>query len=521
MSYKAGSVIGDYVVIGTVGAGGMGTVYKVQHVITERIEAMKLLLAIRAEPEQEQRFVREIQVQARLHHPNIAAVYNAFRYYDEFFLVMEFVEGESLDTMLRRGRLPMATGIHYARQALFALGYAHAHGVVHRDIAPSNMIITPDGTVKLTDFGLAKTTTDIRLTHSGAPVGSPWYMSPEQVRGDAALDARSDIYSLGVILYEIATGRKPFDLPSTFDVMRAHVEMVPAPPIESAPDLPRALNDIILTAMAKDPNTRFQSAEQFYTALESLQNNPATTAVPVASQPGRAPSANPRVRPAKRNRISIGSLGLDRVRLAQTGLGTAACGLALFGGYATYSFVRVKAAPRVQEIAPVKFPVPAPQTARPLSPEPVPESPVEPASLLPEPIASKPKPTRVVQRLTPPQQVAIRRPESSPAVATLAALPSPVTPPPVPAIPRPPVTAAAPLAAAPPDASAIQEVAPLRDLAPQEVQAPPKKNGNRLFRALHRVFRKPGSSGQAESPAPDGASEPSSGSGPAEEAGHH
>src|SRR5579871_4021864 len=135
MSYKAGSVIGDYVVIGTVGADGMGTVYKVQHVITERIEAMKLLLAIRAEPEQEQRFVREIQVQARLHHPNIAAVYNAFRYYDEFFLVMEFVEGESLETVLERGRLPLATAIEYARQALFALGYAHAHGVVHRDIA--------------------------------------------------------------------------------------------------------------------------------------------------------------------------------------------------------------------------------------------------------------------------------------------------------------------------------------------------------------------------------------------------
>src|SRR5262249_5745689 len=165
---------------GAVGAGGMGTVYKVQHVITQRIEAMKLLASGRTDPDQEQRFVREMQVQARLHHPNIASVYNAFRFYDEFFLVMEFIDGESLESVLQRGRIPLSTGLHYTRQALFALGYAHAHAVVHRDIAPSNMLITPDGTVKLTDFGLAKTTTDVRLTQSGAPLGSPWYMSPEQ-----------------------------------------------------------------------------------------------------------------------------------------------------------------------------------------------------------------------------------------------------------------------------------------------------------------------------------------------------
>ncbi|HJT88426.1 MAG TPA: serine/threonine-protein kinase, partial [Bryobacteraceae bacterium] len=238
MSFKPGSVVGDYTVLGSVGAGGMGTVYKVQHVITKRIEAMKLLASGKADPDQEQRFVREMQVQARLHHPNIAEVYNAFRFYDEFFMVMEFIEGESLEQVLAKQRPPLETGIGYARQALAALAYAHGNGVVHRDIAPANMIITPEGTVKLTDFGLAKTATDVRLTQSGAPVGSPWYMSPEQVRGGAELDARSDIYSLGAVLYEIVTGHKVFNRETAFDVMRAQVELPPVAPIEREPHLP-------------------------------------------------------------------------------------------------------------------------------------------------------------------------------------------------------------------------------------------------------------------------------------------
>lgn len=317
MGYREGTVIGDYIVLESVGTGGMGTVYKVQHAITRRIEAMKLLASGHTDPEQEQRFVREMQVQARLVHPNIAAVYNAFRYYDEFFLVLEFIDGESLQELLSRGRLPLTTGLDYVRQALCALRYAHAQGVVHRDIAPSNMIVTPDGVVKLTDFGLAKTAGDVRLTHSGVPLGSPWYMSPEQVRGEGPIDARSDIYSLGVLLYEIATGSKPFDLPSSFDVMRAHLEAQPLAPIERVPGLPQIFNEIVLTAMAKDPDGRFQSAEQFHAALDQLQ---------IASLP--APAASPFVAPthaiAPRPRFR---------RVWQPVIGTAACAFMLFGGY--------------------------------------------------------------------------------------------------------------------------------------------------------------------------------------------
>jgi serine/threonine protein kinase len=195
---RIGDVVGDYRVIDVAGSGGMGAVYKIEHAITRRIEAMKLLPPGSCDdPEQVRRFEREIQVQARLHHPNIVALYTAVRDGNSIGLVMEFVEGESLQRRLEAGPLPVETAVDFASQVLRALAYAHNAGVIHRDVAPANIIITPGLTVKLTDFGLARGAADLRLSMSGVPQGSPWYMSPEQVRGIGAMDARTDLYAMG------------------------------------------------------------------------------------------------------------------------------------------------------------------------------------------------------------------------------------------------------------------------------------------------------------------------------------
>jgi hypothetical protein len=279
---QIGDAVGDYRVIGIAGSGGMGTVYKIEHVITRRIEAMKLLPpGASDDPEQVARFEREIQVQARLHHPNIVAVYNAVRNGDLIALVMEYVEGESLQRMLEAGPLPVETAVDFACEVLSALAYAHQAGVIHRDVAPANIIITGDLTAKLTDFGLARAAMDVRLSASGVPVGSPWYMSPEQVRGVGALDARTDLYAMGAVLHEMLTGAKLFEAAGAFAVMRAHVESVPSPPSSRNPKVPAALDDIVRKAVAKAPAMRFQSANEFRGALQNAAGVMRAVAAPI------------------------------------------------------------------------------------------------------------------------------------------------------------------------------------------------------------------------------------------------
>ena len=267
-----GELVGEYRITGVVGSGATGQVYEVEHTITRRREAMKVLVSGRANAEEQaQRFLREIQIQASLSHPNIAEVHNAFWADDDLMLVMELVPGEPLKAVLERGRLPVARALDCARQALRALEYAHAHGVVHRDIKPANMIITPQGVVKLTDFGLAKARGDPKLTHSGAIVGSPYYIAPEQVNDVLTLDARTDVYSLGVVLYEMVTGCRPFEGDNSFAVMLAHLERPPKPPTELEVEVPAELNRIILKALEKQPERRFQSAAEFREGLDKVR----------------------------------------------------------------------------------------------------------------------------------------------------------------------------------------------------------------------------------------------------------
>jgi len=265
-----GERVGDYEIVQILGAGGMGQVYKVRNVISNRIEAMKVLLPnLGADPGLAERFLREIQVQATLDHPNIARLHTAQMAGDQLVMILEYVEGSTIEKLLESGTLGVRETIGYIRQVLDALAYAHERGVVHRDIKPANIMRTHQGSVKLMDFGIARMQQDRRLTQTGSTVGSLFYMSPEQIKG-AQPDPRSDLYSLGVTMYEMVTGRRPFEGTSDYSVMAAHLQQVPVAPIEVVPGVPPEVNDIILMAIAKDPEQRFQTAAAFRGALDAV-----------------------------------------------------------------------------------------------------------------------------------------------------------------------------------------------------------------------------------------------------------
>ena len=364
MSLHVGEAVGDYRVIGIIGAGGMGQVFQVEHKITKRKEAMKVLIADLADDTQVQRFKREIEVQARLNHPNIAAVHNAFRLKDRMVLVLEFVEGQTLENLLKNGRPPLETGIDYVRQTLQALDYAHHNGVIHRDVSPANLMVTENGLVKLMDFGVAKSLGDLRLTDGGSMIGSLYYMSPEQVKGSTDPDPRSDIYSAGAILYEIVTGKKPFDYQDRFSLMVAQVEEQPRLPSLIDPELPGALDDIILRALAKEPGHRYSSAKDFLAALEII-GHPAATSAP-----------KPQAR-SKRRVISEAVAGVAVVTI---------CGLAGVGAVAWNRFNEPLPA-----LPPLVLEVPkAPQSLAAIPPDLPAESPLEQPSSSARPVPVQP-----------------------------------------------------------------------------------------------------------------------------------
>lgn len=304
MALAPGTHVGDYEVVGTLGYGGMGEVYRVRHTISDRVEAMKLLRSGAAPgssaTEATDRFIREIRVLATLQHPNIATLHTAFRYNAELAMIMECVDGEDLGRRLPAG-FTLEESLRTTHQVLDALRYAHGRGILHRDIKPSNIMLMPDGRVKLLDFGLAlgdlSGLGNQRLTTTGALIGSLHYIAPEQVSGEPH-DARSDIYAVGVTLYEMITGRLPIEGTTHLQVIAGHLQHAPKPPAELDPKIPSQLSAVVMKALAKNPAERWPTAEAFLLALEEAAQ---TTEVVQASkvrispkQPEARPQGTPR-----------------------------------------------------------------------------------------------------------------------------------------------------------------------------------------------------------------------------------
>lgn len=299
MAFQVGEKVSDYEVLGVLGAGGMGCVYRVRNVISQRIEAMKVLLPdLTSEPELASRFISEIRVLAGFLHPNIAQLHTALQVDNQLVMIMEFVEGLTLADRSKTAILPLRDVMGYISQTLAALAYAHERGVIHRDIKPGNIMVTPHGVVKLMDFGIAKSKAEPLKTAPGTTMGSLHYMSPEQIHG-TSVDARSDLYSVGVTLYELSTGQRPFQGDSEYAILDQQLHAQPKPPMQLNGAMPAGLNDIILTALAKEPMHRFQSADAFRKAIESVQagmdapklseTQPAGPGAPRFGRPGGPP----------------------------------------------------------------------------------------------------------------------------------------------------------------------------------------------------------------------------------------
>lgn len=271
-----GAILGNrYEIIEKIGTGGMATVYKAKCKILNRYVAVKVL---REEFTTDEEFIRrfnsEAQSAASLTHPNIVSIYDVGQEYNIYYIVMELIQGQTLKQIIsKEGKLPWKWSINIAIQIASALEAAHKNSIVHRDIKPHNIIITEDGIAKVADFGIAKAVSNSTITAFGTTIGSVHYFSPEHARGGYT-DAKSDLYSLGVVMYEMLTGKVPFDADTPVSIALKHMQEEPVQPMKRNSSIPVALNQIILKAMKKDINERYQSATEMLKDLSMALKNP-------------------------------------------------------------------------------------------------------------------------------------------------------------------------------------------------------------------------------------------------------
>ena len=319
MTFAVGENVGPYRIIEQLGQGGMATVYKAYHAALDRYVAIKVLHpAFLQDPNFLKRFQREARAVAKLEHPNIVPVYDFSEHGLQPYLVMKYIEGDTLKARLRSGRLSKEEGLHIVQATGAALSYAHQRSVLHRDIKPSNILLSPDGSIYLADFGLARMGEAGESTLSAdMMLGTPQYISPEQARGEKNLDPGTDIYSFGVVLYEMVVGRVPFNADTPFSIIHDHIYKPLPIPSRINPRVPAEVERVLLKSLSKERGDRYATIDEMVTAFRDAVSGTAAPVVaprlPAAAAgeekapaeapskaPGEAPATPPPTRPRRR-----------------------------------------------------------------------------------------------------------------------------------------------------------------------------------------------------------------------------
>lgn len=273
-----GQTVGNLRIISEIGRGGMGVVYLAEHLSLKKKFAIKCLSStLTTDPQFHKRFDEEARNQALLDHPNIVQATDFFEFDDQFFFVMEYVDGRDLGAIIKtEGHLPEKEAFAIFKNVLEGLHYAHGKNLIHRDVKPANILVDENGRARLMDFGIAIMVGRERLTATGSAVGSPWYMSPEQITNPLELDKRSDVYAAGIVLYEMLTGDVPFDGETDFAIKDQQVHTRPPDPCQRNPVIDAELAGIILKALEKDPDKRFQGCDEFLQRIKEYESGKIT-----------------------------------------------------------------------------------------------------------------------------------------------------------------------------------------------------------------------------------------------------